>query len=225
MYGTGLKGQEGARLSDPANRDIRSRVFFYVDEGQGVFPEAGVGAQAHDVQLENLYDLATDPLNLWRQGSDASARERAIKEAGFDGYYARGVFGRQGVAVLIGDHSVPVRALGTGYKGGDAKPVAPAKPPANDDAAKVESSRILPMGQMSGAEWKRLMPAVLPGVDVSMLDDAQSYYKDQIVQAMRETPAARLSPVRSNTQRQYIEENFLDILSSLEDAGLVEINC
>lgn len=225
MYGTGLKGQEGARLSDPANRDIRSRVFFYVDEGQGVFPEAGVGAQAHDVQLENLYDLATDPLNLWRQGSDASARERAIKEAGFDGYYARGVFGRQGVAVLIGDHSVPVRSLGTGYKGGDAKPAAPAKPPANDDAAKVEGSRILPMGQMSGAEWKRLMPAVLPGVDVSMLDDAKAYYKDQVVQAMREAPAPRLSPVRSNTQRQYIEENFLDILSSLEDAGLVEINC
>lgn len=112
FFGTGLKGAEASRLADPANADLRQRLYFYVDEGKGVFPEQGVGSRAHDVQLNNLYDLKADPLRLRRDNSgDPSGMERAIMKAGFDGYYAPEIFTRQGAVVLIGNHSVPVRQL------------------------------------------------------------------------------------------------------------------
>ena len=81
---------------------LRARVHFYVDEGRGVFPEAGVGAARHDVDLGNLYDIRDDP--------NGNAMESAVLDAGYDGYYAPALFGRQGVAVVIGDasHHIPV---------------------------------------------------------------------------------------------------------------------
>ena len=195
-YGTGMKGEEGARLADPRNADIRSRIYFYVDEGKGVTPESNVGPQAHDVDLNNLYDVKADPIGYRKAAAgDASKMERLIMQGGFDGYYAPGIFGSQGVAILIGNHSVPVRSLGMGYRGGEAQAPVQSKPAQETDADRVEKARVLPMGEMKGSDWKRMIPAVVSGADVSMLEDGRTYYKSDVVGAMRGAEV-RYSPKR-----------------------------
>lgn len=110
-FGTGLKGLERERLSDPANSDIKSRLNFYVDKGQGVHPEFGVGSVEHQVNLNNLYDTRKDPLGLIKNAkgvtsADRSSHwERAIRKAGYDGYLAD-TGGHQAFAVLIGKHNI-----------------------------------------------------------------------------------------------------------------------
>jgi GNAT superfamily N-acetyltransferase len=100
-YGTGLRGAERDRVFNGADARLRSRVYFYVDEGKGVRPEAGVGGTAHSAELSNLYDINVDPLKLI-VGGDINATETNILNAGFDGYYRRDAFNQQGAAVVIG---------------------------------------------------------------------------------------------------------------------------
>jgi orotate phosphoribosyltransferase-like protein len=109
-YGRGLKGAEATRLASGADSRLRSRVYFYVDQGAGIRPESGVGGFAHEVRLDNIYDPAS---RLIPPQPDANAFELAVIEAGFDGYTAP--FGNnQSAAVLLGPKhlSVPVSALG-----------------------------------------------------------------------------------------------------------------
>jgi len=112
FYGNGLRGLESERLNDPANSDIRSRAYFYVDTGKGVRPEAGVGGVPHVIQLNNLYDAQKDPLQIVKyvRGTTAEERadrlERGIMNAGFDGYVTRDPIMSQGFAVLIGNHNI-----------------------------------------------------------------------------------------------------------------------
>ena len=109
-YGTGLKGEEAKRLAGRENDDIRPRVYFYVDAGNGVRPESGVGGVSHHVQLDNLYDATADKLGIVGSHAGGNAMERAIIDAGFDGYIARPVGASQHVAVVIGKkhQSIPV---------------------------------------------------------------------------------------------------------------------
>jgi len=58
-YGTGLRGAEGSRLRESKDSRISNRIYFYVDTGEGIRPESGVGRFAHEVQLNNIYDPAT----------------------------------------------------------------------------------------------------------------------------------------------------------------------
>lgn len=115
FYGTGLKGAEAERLGGTENADIRPRVFFYVDKGNGVRAESGVGGYGHHVRLDNLYDAYRDDLNLIKgvrgmPGSKQSNWERVVLEAGFDGYLALDPIMPQGFAVLLGKKhgAVPV---------------------------------------------------------------------------------------------------------------------
>jgi len=114
FFGTGLKGLEGERLSEPSNRDIKDRIYFYVDKGKGIVPEAGVGGAAHVVRLNNLYDTVKDPLGIIKTNKGNGANERAsnlerkIKNAGFDGYMFMDPLQNQGYAVLIGEHNISV---------------------------------------------------------------------------------------------------------------------
>ncbi|MCB5290520.1 hypothetical protein LG954_10480, partial [Bifidobacterium longum subsp. infantis] len=105
-----MKGAEAARLRG-ADPELLSRVYFYVDTGNGITPESDVGTRAHDVELTNLYDAFADPLGLKTQ--DMNAFELAVIRAGFDGYLIR-QFGNQGAAVLVGRRhkAVPVRRTG-----------------------------------------------------------------------------------------------------------------
>lgn len=116
FHGNGIRGLEKERLSDPANKDIRDRVYFYVDTGKGVFPEAGVGGAQHVVRLNNLYDIQKDPLKIVKTntGIDAADRasklERKVLKAGYDGYVTRDPIQNQGFAVLVGDHTIKTNA-------------------------------------------------------------------------------------------------------------------
>ena len=125
-YGTGMKGAEARRIAgDP---QLSKRLYFYVDEGKGIKPESGVGAYKHAVNLNNIYDSVSDPLGIVERALEQAIKdgalytaniderqnyiERAIIEAGFDGYYKQGAQGEQGVAVLLGDHNVEVEQYG-----------------------------------------------------------------------------------------------------------------
>jgi hypothetical protein len=124
---------------------------------------------------------------------------------------------------------VPVEYVGTGYRGGEAKPQAKEapKPEANPDAGKVASARTLPLGQMTGADWKRVVPLVVPGVDVSMLDDTKTYYKDDVVSAMQQGP--RLSPSRNTDTKaainRAVDDDFTGIVARMKKAGVLVVEC
>lgn len=115
-HGTGLNGAERKRLDLwSADRSQQDRIHFYVDEGAGISPEAGVGAHPHTLNLHGLYDWKADPLKLWEaarkeypgnQADRVNHVERAVMGLGFDGIYAPGAQGKQGVAVLLGKHQV-----------------------------------------------------------------------------------------------------------------------
>jgi hypothetical protein len=113
-YGTGLRGAEAEAVRRTEDQRLKSRVYFYVDEGNGTFPETGVGYVKHEVTLTNMYDGARNPLKLKSTNQfgvfDSNVFEAAVLDAGFDGYYIEEGFGRQGVAVVLGDaaKSIPV---------------------------------------------------------------------------------------------------------------------
>jgi hypothetical protein len=114
FFGSGLKGLERERLSDPLNSDIKNRLYFYVDKGKGIIPESGVGGVPHVVKLNNLYDVVADPLKIVKEntGGDSAERatnlERKIKDAGFDGYKFLDPLQKQGYAVLVGKHNIDI---------------------------------------------------------------------------------------------------------------------
>lgn len=108
-YGTGLKGAEAERLRDSSDARLKTRVFAYIDEGNGVRPEAGVGGIAHEVKLPRLYDAKANPEKLWN-GGDLNATESRILDAGYGGYFVKKHETGQGFAVIIGDAAKAVPA-------------------------------------------------------------------------------------------------------------------
>ena len=168
-YGTGAKGREADRVRAASDPRIKERIYFYVDAGNGVTPEQGVGANGHTVNLNNLYDIDKDS---WLQkqlprglvgGDLENAFESAVIDNGFDGYVSD--FGTQRAAVLIGRHSVPVASTGMGKQTGAVNV---------ETAPKTERRTDLPMGKMTGAEWKKLEPRA------TNLEDGKMYYRDDI---------------------------------------------
>lgn len=127
FYGTGLQGLEADRLQSSPDARLRDRVYFYVDEGKGVRPEAGVGGIAHAADLTNLYDAKADPLRLW--SGDINATESRILDAGFSGYYIRDAFNAQGAAVVLGGASrgIAARQIPNPTTGYTPPPVAPTQ--------------------------------------------------------------------------------------------------
>ncbi len=200
FYGQGMKGAEGARLSrESAAPEQLRRVHFYVDEGKGIRPESDVGGHIHRTSLDNLYDWKDDPLNLWPEARAAyqdpadryNKMEQLIMERGFDGLYAPGAQGSQGVAVLLGKKhvAVPVEYLGTAYRDGGAAQPRAAQPA----APSILSDPKLPAGQLLGSRWKEILAGKLPGVE--NLDDARRYYKDEVARAVGiKMSTARLAP-------------------------------
>lgn len=61
-YGTGIKGQEAARLRGAP--DIRERTYFYTGRPGAVEPEMGLGPFAYTAQGQNLYNMRKDPAKL-----------------------------------------------------------------------------------------------------------------------------------------------------------------
>lgn len=125
FYGSGYRGAERTRVLNAKDPRIKRRIYFYTNNGSGINPESGVGYHAHSVELNNLYDGDNDPLGLWEsnpsQAEGANKFETNILDAGYDGYYTRN-FGRNGAAVLLGAHTVPVA-----YEGLGTRPDVPAR--------------------------------------------------------------------------------------------------
>lgn len=111
-YGQGLKGSGREQFLNAADPRSRQRIYFYVDKGDGINPEAGVGGAAHEVILENLYDFDADPRRL-KRGNDWQAFETAVMDAGFDGYLYR-EHNLSAAAVLLGQRTVRVAYRGVG---------------------------------------------------------------------------------------------------------------
>jgi hypothetical protein len=109
-YGTGIYGAERNRIKESKDRRLSDRIYFYVDTGNGIRPESGVGRFAHEVNLTNIYDPAS---RLIAPQGNADAFESAVIDAGFDGYIAP--FGRGAAVVLLGPkhRDVPVKAVET----------------------------------------------------------------------------------------------------------------
>ena len=122
--GLGLKGAERTRLSLSQDPRIKERVYFYVDEGNGIRPESGVGGVAPAADLRNLYDVTGDKAGLFKSRND-NDNETALLDAGYDGYYVPKVFNNQGVAVVLGKASRGIAVAPTGYDKGKAPVTAP----------------------------------------------------------------------------------------------------
>lgn len=151
FYGTGLKGAEADRLAGD-NADIRPRIFFYVNKGHGVRAESGVGSYGHHVRLDNLYDVFKDELNLVKgvrgqSGNRENNWERAVLDAGFDGYLAVDPVMPQGYAVLVGKKHTNVPVALTQAPGANPNPVTQV--PVDDSATRQEGSELVrkPVGQ------------------------------------------------------------------------------
>ena len=189
-FGTGIKGEEAARVNEADDPRLKHRIYFYINGGKGINPEAGVGAHAHEADLKNIYDADTDNKNLFVKG-DANKSESNILDAGYNGYMSR----ERGIGVMLGKRTMPVE-----YKGAGVKPEVPeagkVEPtPYMKDLQSVAMNKSLPSGQMSGAEWKKTMAKAMPDIDVSHLNDKQEYYKSQIVQK----PEMKLSRTQVET--------------------------
>lgn len=102
-YGSGIKGAEAERLSDPSA--VRDRSYFYMGEPGAVSPEPGLGVNRYRGEASSLYDITQDPLDFrvlaresnrtpftskYNQGithplQDANDMERLVREYGYQG--------------------------------------------------------------------------------------------------------------------------------------------
>lgn len=200
-YGSGMKGAERAEVmaGDPR---AKSRVHFYVPEGQGVQAEKDVGAVAHGARLTNLYDAESDPLKLWHSNTTNAAREAAVIDAGYSGYYARAVFGKQGTAVVFGNEPIVVEPLGD-EAAANARLANSVPPPADYTpdkqlALRVVNNKSLPSGAMTIARWDAVIKAVDPELHARLeekgafdSDSSEALYRDDLVKTFYQGEQAR----------------------------------
>lgn len=109
-FGQGYPGNERDRINESGDPRLKSRVDFYVDTGEGVTPESGLGSAIHEKLLHNIYDASKNP-RRFKFPSDrlgANTFEKQVLDAGYDGYFTRQ--GKQGRVVVLGDaaKSIPI---------------------------------------------------------------------------------------------------------------------
>jgi len=193
-YGKGLEGAERARVMASKDARIKRRTHFYVNTGQGVFPEAGTGGKAHVSELANLYDADVDALGLFKGKTDEqlNAAESAVLDAGYSGYVMRG-FGNQGAAVVFGARvgdTIPTKFVG-GKKEASV-PVAPAAQYSETQRLRraLTTSKDLPHGAMTAAKWRehigKVLPDLLPKIEASgAFERVQGMvYRDELARAI-----------------------------------------
>jgi hypothetical protein len=110
-FGRGLAGSNKDLYLNAADKRLSKRIYFYVDKGTGINPEAGVGGIARKFNLTNVYDGDTDPMRL-KTGRDQLGFESAVLDAGFSGYLTRMEGTQSGQVILLGDQTVTGELLG-----------------------------------------------------------------------------------------------------------------
>ena len=161
FFGTGAASAESARLT--GQPDLQERLYLYLNVGRGIHKEPGVGSHPHRVQLDNLYDMTVDPLQL-RTGRSANDFERAVMAQGFDGYFDRDY----GFAVLLGPRTIKVDSRDDA----NVPEVAPAKfTPAQLLSKELRSNMDLPGGALTGPRWVESLQEDAPEL-YAKLDEA-----------------------------------------------------
>lgn len=185
-FGTGASGAEKSRVKWASDDRLKKRVYFYVQETSARPKPEGVvlGGHVYRVRLNNIYDLASDTLNLRERyntyGTDQfrndSWLESQIIDAGYDGYLQRDFSPSPAVVVLNKD--VPVEYLGTRKEAGEERmAVDPVEPLA--EASSLRSALQLAKGKVweKGRDLKMaiqervLAAAQAVGVDLSSHSD------------------------------------------------------
>ena len=225
-YGTGLKGAEMDRLRD-ADPALRSRIYFYIDRGTGINPEAGVGGFAHRVRLENLYDMDADTQRLARDNRSANAFESAVMRAGFDGYMTRDA-GPSGVAVLLGKHMVGVQQLGSQTRM-KTEDIVPAAERALNAAEQIAANRSLPSGQMDGPSWARMVNAIMPDVYAQyegspVWSTSQNMYKDGLARKLLENPTVTTDAGVADVDLEFSERTKPDPVNTVKAYKLFRVD-
>lgn len=217
-YGAGLAGAEIERLRG-ADPRLSQRIYFYVDMGRGIQPEAGVGPHQHEVDLANVYDAGADPLFLKADAATVNDFEVAVLDAGFDGYFVPDFRNDVGAAVLLGRHIVRVSNTGVGAQppSGEVAQRA-AKPVPTGWRAVVEglnSSSRLPGGELAWSAWpqrvQQLEPQLYEAAAASGLwewaaqQDGRAY-RDELVRRYREMARGERNepadqPIAASTRR------------------------
>jgi hypothetical protein len=205
--GMGLKGADNARLE--AEGGEKKRIYFYVEKGRGVVPEAGVGGYAHSVQLNNLYDAVVDPLHLAEDSAGATQFEQAVTQNGFDGYYQDDFRKDVGAAVLLGQHKVSTKQTGQGAQKPTGAMPQRAKAPERTGWRKVVSdlrdSEQLPAGALPIARWASTIQREAPALYAAMQPTgvfnstaSDTLYRNDLIKAYREAfaNAEKRSPAR-----------------------------
>lgn len=187
-FGRGLKGAEQKRLAETTDSRIKERVYFYVDEGKGLTPEAGVGGYAHTASVDNLYNTKGDPLKLFN-ATDINGSESRVLDAGFDGYYFPNYVNGQGIAIVLGNASRGIKVTQAEYTKGTA-PAAPAQPYKRGLSSKELNT--IDMAAVQEAAPSAKLRAGTFSVDEAELDAAREVLSGQGI----DLPAA--GPVFSN---------------------------
>jgi hypothetical protein len=189
MYGTGLQGSNADVYKNAEDKRLRSRAYFYVDTGNGITPEAGVGGIGHRVNLSNIYDANSDPLRLRKGGQ--LAFESAVLDRGFSGYLDRLGGTQPGQVVLLGDQNVNTEILGPmAFTTGKVAPAQVARESLGRDAIvdQVNANTSLPAGSPTLARWSQILEATMPAAHKAMADagvfetdTGQNLYKSELV--------------------------------------------
>lgn len=211
MFGTGLKGSAREEIMNADDARLRQRLYFYVDKGTGINPEAGVGGYAHKATLTGIYDADADPLRL--RGADARAFESKVLNAGFKGYLSRLEGTQSGQVILLGAQTVRPELLRAGKVTG-AKVVPQPEQRQADLGDRIMSIQGLPAGSLAPARWAEVLMSRDPELaaqllDIGALQGGQAMYKDELAGRARALGQdIRKSADRARTEYADVEAKF-----------------
>ena len=211
MFGTGLKGSAREEIMNADDARLRQRLYFYVDKGTGIKPEAGVGGYAHKATLTGIYDADADPLRL--RGGNARAFESKVLDAGFKGYLSRLEGTQSGQVILLGAQTVRPELLGTGKVTG-AKVVPQPQQREADLGDRIMAAQGLPAGSLAPARWAEVLMAQEPELaaqllDIGALEGEQAMFKDELASRARAlSQDVRMSADRARTEYAEVEAQY-----------------
>jgi hypothetical protein len=123
MFGTGLKGSAREEILNHPDQRLKERLSFYVDKGDGIRPESGVGGRAHRVQLTGVYDSNADPLKL--KTGNARELESKLLDLGYSGYLDRMDGTQPGQVIMLGKQDFKAELLGAQSRIESGQKIAP----------------------------------------------------------------------------------------------------
>ncbi len=188
-FGNGLAGNNKDVYLKAADKRLSKRIYFYVDKGTGINPEAGVGGIARKFNLSNVYDSDADPLRL-KTGRDQLGFESAVLDAGFSGYLTRMEGTQSGQVIMLGNQTVTGQLLGpmTKTTGKVVPPPAARESLGRDKIVDaLQADKALPSGSPTLARWQEILarnPEALQALTVAGVfkgDQTENVYRSDLI--------------------------------------------